>query len=293
MARKVASYKKIRPPRVKLGQNQDAGFAIRVAVTDTRADIYQPYQHPKADQKVTIGFLDHEEVASRRIWQQFIQQNAARVTEPDVDLVSVQSARHSASVYVSFVAHEKPAFQVLRVAQRLGGNWQKMPVLQTQFLEQASEVGDWVRKIVAGEAFQPFTFQMYTWLRWWSQPGLKQQLEKRGKHWLVSEGEHHDGLSDEHVAVAQTLLKSGLLAVRQTQVVVSDTGIALMNYFARYYETQFAQSYGETSVWQSDELLTEASADTLGQFTTKHTKRRQALKLPTKVPKNYRGDRWR
>ena len=56
MARKVASYKKIRPPRVKLGRNQDAGFAIRVAVTDTRADIYQPYQHPKADQKVTIGF---------------------------------------------------------------------------------------------------------------------------------------------------------------------------------------------------------------------------------------------
>ena len=55
MARKVASYKKIRPPRVKLGRNQDAGFAIRVAVTDTRADIYQPYQHPKADQKVTIG----------------------------------------------------------------------------------------------------------------------------------------------------------------------------------------------------------------------------------------------
>ena len=100
-------------------------------------------------------------------------------------------------------------------------------------------------------------------------------------------------MSDEHVAVAQTLLKSGLLAVRQTQVVVSDTGIALMNYFARYYETQFAQSYGEASVWQSDELLTEASADTLGQFTTKHTKRRQALKLPTKVPKNYRGDRWR
>ena len=134
---------------------------------------------------------------------------------------------------------------------------------------------------------------MYTWLRWWSQPGLKQQLEKRGKHWLVSEGEHHDGLSDEHVAVAQALLKSGLLAVRQTQVVVSDTGIALMNYFARYYEAQFAQSYGEASVWQSDELLTDASADTLGQFATKNAKRRQALKLPTKAPKNYRGDRWR
>ena len=106
MAKKVAAYKKIRPPRVRVGRNNDSGYAIRVDVTDTRADIYQPYTHPKADQKVQIDFLDHQEVASRRIWQQFIQQNAARVTEPDVDLVSVQSARQSGSVYVSFVQHE-------------------------------------------------------------------------------------------------------------------------------------------------------------------------------------------
>ena len=39
MAKKVAAYKKIRPPRVRVGRNNDAGYAIRVDVTDTRADI--------------------------------------------------------------------------------------------------------------------------------------------------------------------------------------------------------------------------------------------------------------
>lgn len=292
MAKKVAAYKKIRPPRVRVGRNNDAGYAIRVDVTDTRADIYQPYTHPKADQRVQIDFFDHQEVASRRIWQQFIQQNAARVTEPDVDLVSVQSARQSGSVYVSFVQHAKPAYQTLRIAHHLGPNWQKLPVIQTRFLQQATEVGDWVRKVVAGQSFTPFTFEMYTWLRWWSQPGLTQTLEKHGKHWLVAKEDQHDGVSAEQVNVASQLQHGALVVPRGEQMVVSDTGIAVMNYFARYYEAQFVKAYGAESIWHADALLESASADTLGQFSTAKVKKRQSVKISNRIPKDYRGDRW-
>jgi hypothetical protein len=288
---KPAAYKRLRAPRVAIGRNQDAGFAIQVAITDQRAAIFQPYQHPKAQQKIAINFADHDEVVTRGIWQQFIQQNAQRVTEPDVDLVSVQQARTSTSVYVALVGHNQPTFQVLRVAPRPGARFQKMPTLQTRYLMTAPELGEWVRKFVATTTLRPFTFEMYTMLRWLTQPERVAQLEHHGRHWVMMTKEHHDGLPTDQVAVLEELLHAGLLVDRQATSVVSDTGIALLNYFARFYEGQFANNYGEAGFWRSDDLLVVASADTVAQFSGRSRKRAN-IKLPNALPKKKRGDRW-
>ena len=292
MTKKRAGYKQIRSPRVAVGKHEDAGFAMNIDVTDQRAGVYQTYRHPKADTAVTITFLDHQERVTRRIWQQFIEQNAQRVTEPDVALISVQAARHSASVYVGMVQPHAPQYQVIRVAAQRGPKWQQLPTVQTRFLAGAAEVGDWVRKIIAGYVFKPFTFEMYTWLRWWSQPQRPYRLEKHGKHWLAIASDRHIGLSDEQAQIAQQLYQTNLLVNRGDQIVVSDTGIAFMNYFARFYETQFAAHYTATVTWQPDVLLESANRDTMGQFHQRHNRQRHVLKIPDRLPKNYRGDRW-
>jgi|GEM_PF-1753320 len=292
LTKKKASYKQIRSPRVAVGKNEDAGFAIKVGVTDKRAASYQTYRHPKADQAVTITFLDHQERVTRRIWQQFIEQNAQRVTEPDVQIISVQAARHSASVYVGMAQTNAPQYQIIRIAAQLGPKGQSLPTIQTRFLAGAVEVGEWVRKIIAGYIFKPFTFEMYTWLRWWSQPQQRYHLEKHGKHWLAVAGEQNSGLSDEQARLAQQMHQTNLLVSRGHQIVVSDMGIALMNYFARFYEGQFSAQYNDVLTWQPDVLLEAANRDTMGQFKVGRNRQRHALQIPDRLPKKYRGDRW-
>jgi hypothetical protein len=291
MARKTASYKKIRAPKVTIGRNTDAGFAIAVDVTDLRAPAFQSYTHPKRNQKIAVQFADHEEVVSRGIWQQFIEQNAMRVTEPDVDVVSVQQARRSEAVYVSFVGHNQPLYQVLRVAASLGQRWQKMPVLQTRYLLTAPDLGEWVRKVVAGQPMRAFTFPMYIMLRWFSVAHSPYQLERHGKHWLVQQGDKSLALSVEQETVANDLLANGLFALRDNAVFASDTGIALMNFFARFYEEQFLQEYGKAASWQADEPLVMASVDTLALFNKPSKRARKPLKFPSK-PMKQGGDRW-
>jgi len=292
LTKKRASYKQIRSPRVAVGKNEDAGFAIKVGVTDKRAASYQAYRHPKADQAVTITFLDHQERVTRRIWQQFIEQNAQRVTEPDVQIISVQAARHSASVYVGMAQTNAPQYQIIRIAAQLGPKGQSLPTIQTRFLAGAVEVGEWVRKIIAGYIFKPFTFEMYTWLRLWSQPQQRYHLEKHGKHWLAVAGEQNSGLSDEQARLAQQMYQTNLLVSRGHQIVVSDMGIALMNYFARFYEGQFSAQYNDVLTWQPDVLLEAANRDTMGQFKVGRNRQRHALQIPDRLPKKYRGDRW-
>lgn len=268
---------------VRVGRDFDAAITMPadVSILDLRATVFQTYVSPVRQQKVSIQFKDHTEQVSRGTWQQFIQQEVQKVTDPQVELMTVQSSRVDEGIFVVMVGRQTAQFRILRIASDHMQHEIKLDQLQTQFLENAAEVGQWARKWMTNQALQSFTFRLYTTLRWWLQPDDHQQLERHGKHWIVVRGAQYLAVHNEDTEWLDFALTQNLLSAQNDLVRVTDLGIALVNYFARFYEAQFEQQYGAAGVWRDVDGLTHRSAETATKFKP-NIKRTKHLQLPNR-----------
>ncbi|WP_373759184.1 hypothetical protein [Weissella soli] len=265
---------------VRVGRDFDAAASVQtdVSILDLRAPVFQTYVSPVRHQKVLVQFKKHTETVSRGTWQQFIQQEVQKVTDPQVELVTVQSSRVDEGIFVVMVGRQTAQFRILRIASGPAQHELKFDQLQTQFLADAAEVGQWTRKWMTNQGLQSFTFRLYTTLRWWLQP-TGQQLERHGKHWLVAQGDQYQAVHDEDTLWLDFALSQNLLNARNEPVRVTDLGIALVNYFARFYEAQFEQQYGENGIWREGDVLTHRSAQTAAKLQP-NIKRTTHFQLP-------------